>query len=454
MERKKLRIVDGKLHMSFDRKGIYLVTVIVLCSVLLIAQIISYFVEEKLHNDEILEVQGQYIFFQEEIYKLIDTGINLIHGYEAYYKTVDQNITDQSEAYLAYLTRNYKSYIRNIGIIENTTIVYNYPMEGNEKSIGVDLATIPEQSENVLKVKEQLVTIFQGPVDLIQGGQGYIIRVPMLDEDNLYWGQASIVLKAEVINERIMAIADRIGLSIAIYTDEESSHYVLGDKTVLKMKPTVFSELGDTGWIVYAVPEAGWQEYRIEKILIFVGMIVLGLLIIYIYYYNKRVHYDLTYAMNHDQLTGLYNRRYLDRFEEFIENRTIKMRRVYGILHLDVDNFKYINDTYGHYQGDLVLKDISNLLTDYINKEEAVFRIGGDEFIIISPLITDSPSLELMKKGISIYIKENFQKDEFLRMLDISIGSTLLRKETRDLDKVLREADMNMYEEKNRRKNL
>jgi diguanylate cyclase (GGDEF)-like protein len=86
-----------------------------------------------------------------------------------------------------------------------------------------------------------------------------------------------------------------------------------------------------------------------------------------------------------DPLTGLYNRR---KFEDFMRHeilRSQRCQRSFSVITVDLDNFKYINDTYGHPIGDLVLKELSAMLGDGLRKCDLLARLGGDEFAIILP---------------------------------------------------------------------
>lgn len=86
-----------------------------------------------------------------------------------------------------------------------------------------------------------------------------------------------------------------------------------------------------------------------------------------------------------DPLTGLYNRR---KFEEFLEYEIIRAERneyAFSVIMVDLDNFKYINDTYGHPIGDLTLKELSALLAGELRKGDVLARLGGDEFALLLP---------------------------------------------------------------------
>lgn len=88
---------------------------------------------------------------------------------------------------------------------------------------------------------------------------------------------------------------------------------------------------------------------------------------------------DMEYAALHDALTGLANRRYLDRSMQEIPNG-----QHITVLHIDLDRFKEINDTFGHAAGDLILRETARNLRNLIHQGDFLARIGGDEFVVIS----------------------------------------------------------------------
>ncbi len=151
-----------------------------------------------------------------------------------------------------------------------------------------------------------------------------------------------------------------------------------------------------------------------------------------------------------DILTGLYNRNY---FNETVA-REIERARRYGdmiaITIIDINNFKEINDTYGHLHGDGILREFSRLLVNAARKSDIVCRFGGDEFLIVSPKSDCRKNLSFvtrLKKEVSDWNRE-FSSEGY--ELSYSIGCSSWER-GRDLHDVLNEADQLMFKNKQER---
>jgi len=145
----------------------------------------------------------------------------------------------------------------------------------------------------------------------------------------------------------------------------------------------------------------------------------------------------------HDSLTGLYNRAY---FEEELERYNFPRYYPLSIVILDVNGLKVINDTFGHSEGDRLLKHLSQVLTSVSRQGDILARIGGDEFAILLPSTTSEEAHSFCDR-----IKQACQKDKikpiYLR-LNISLGHTTQEGEYKDTNTLLKEADKKMYQDK------
>lgn len=444
--KRKARIANN-MHLQFKYFKVVVIVIIVFSATVGISFVAAEQIKKTNRYNEILHTQQQYYLFQHNIQDLMNTTAYLIKGYGALYRTNPDLSIIESEDYLLNLTGEIKSYVKNIGIIKDTTIVYNYPYEANKSTIGVDLLTIESQKKDLLRVKNELITVLIGPINLIQGGTGYIVRTPLLDNEGKYWGQASIVLNADAINGAIVKSADELNIEIAIFKNDQMTNPILGDISIIDRSPLVFNDMNNKDWEIYVIPRDGWKKDPYERVLLIIG-VLLGLVFSLITVMYNRTEYRLGYALTHDILTDLYNRRYLEVVQASLTLKSERSRKDYGLFHMDLDNFKYINDTFGHLKGDEVLKEIGQIIKRITRKDELAFRIGGDEFLIMIPEVNAEEELVKMRYRFQKDFEKEFQGNEILKYIGVSIGVAVYPKEGNDFDTVLKHADKDMYEQK------
>ena len=152
-----------------------------------------------------------------------------------------------------------------------------------------------------------------------------------------------------------------------------------------------------------------------------------------------------------DYLTNVYNRKKLFTLWE----KNLKDKEFYlGIL--DIDNFKQINDTYGHLTGDLIIKKVVEIFSKYVSKQN-IFRYGGDEFVFLINSKDHKVIINLMKSFFDELHKKKFKlklgdEEKFIK-LSVSIGLTFKNKNSYQLEEVLENADKALYKVKENGKN-
>ncbi len=146
-----------------------------------------------------------------------------------------------------------------------------------------------------------------------------------------------------------------------------------------------------------------------------------------------------------DHLTGLYNRRYM---EIKVKEAILLLKKTgmaVSFLFMDLDNFKQINDSYGHDFGDIILKEVAHIIKDSLRKQDMAFRYGGDEFCI---LFIESNILDTIKIGERLLstIKEYKFKDKV--RLNFSGGCLQVDHTIGNFDSLLKKADVLLYKAK------
>jgi diguanylate cyclase (GGDEF)-like protein len=161
----------------------------------------------------------------------------------------------------------------------------------------------------------------------------------------------------------------------------------------------------------------------------------------------------LIFLAERDSLTGLYNRHY---FRRELERRLDEARRenTHGALLLfDLDEFKLINDTYGHQAGDELLVRVANTVGRLVRRHEVFCRLGGDEFVIILPMATESQAKTLAQRVVGALAAMPFAVEGAQRRLSGSLGIALYPGHAEDPETLLARADSAMYQAKQAGKN-
>lgn len=167
---------------------------------------------------------------------------------------------------------------------------------------------------------------------------------------------------------------------------------------------------------------------------------------------SRVVHYQqhLEYQTHVDSLTGLFNRRAFEKKiqEEF--DRSLRYHSAFSLLILDVDNFKTINDTYGHHGGDAVLVKISETLRDKTRKSDFPSRYGGEEFVLILPETDLDNAVQVASKIHEAIRTHSFGTSTNPFKLTVSIGvSSTSTQFYSDWRQMLKDADQALYVAKN-----
>ncbi len=152
---------------------------------------------------------------------------------------------------------------------------------------------------------------------------------------------------------------------------------------------------------------------------------------------------ELIHKANYDELTKIFNRRY---FNEIMKNEIKEGNKT--LVLIDIDNFKAINDIYGHSTGDFILRVFANLIKRYLGDKDLFFRFGGDEFIVLFNDLDDKSVISFMEN-----IRQKINKDKIKGInIDFSYGISKLKNyNMTNYEDIINLADKNMYINKNKK---
>ena len=161
---------------------------------------------------------------------------------------------------------------------------------------------------------------------------------------------------------------------------------------------------------------------------------------------HRRLMAEMEAAAQHDPLTGLANRRHFRAFLRGAIARSERSQRRLGILFIDLDHFKQINDRYGHEAGDKLLVDVAGLLTSSVRNGDLAARFGGDEFTVVLDDIGEASNAERIARKVL----ETFgsAKLGLEAGVGVSIGVAVWPDDGNEIDEVINAADLAMYQAK------
>lgn len=156
---------------------------------------------------------------------------------------------------------------------------------------------------------------------------------------------------------------------------------------------------------------------------------------------RKRYEEEIVYLSFHDQLTGLYNRRF---FEEELKRLDVSRNYPLTLVMGDCTGLKLINDSFGHAIGDELLKNVAEVLRKGCRRDDIIARLGGDEFVILLPNTDSTETEQILERVQSLAIQERVGSIE----LSISFGYETKRLITEDIFELLKKAEDHMYKKK------
>jgi diguanylate cyclase (GGDEF)-like protein/PAS domain S-box-containing protein len=170
---------------------------------------------------------------------------------------------------------------------------------------------------------------------------------------------------------------------------------------------------------------------------------------------SERVMFEkhLAQLAYYDSLTGLPNRRlFHDRLSQAL-NRAKRNEKLVGIMFLDLDHFKDINDTLGHLFGDRLLQEVAKRLSELVRTDDTVARLGGDEFTVVLENINNIVDVESVAGKILHSLRQPFQLGAHEVYVTASIGITLYPMDDSDIEKLIMNADGAMFQAKSHGRN-
>lgn len=285
--------------------------------------------------------------------------------------------------------------IESIQLAPNGVVTDIYPAAGNEAG-KIDLIHDKDRGKISRYARDNHTIITQGPFKLKQGGYGIAVRNPVYLKDKndqeYFWGFTIIILHVpDIFSDSIHALSDfgyeyRILKTVTPWSNTYKVVYQSDDQINHPVSYTF--TIGDENWKIEITPKSGWRNSTLIIITsgIFV-IIILFLTVLTRVWLVAKEHKNKYQILAHtDSLTGIYNRYGFDELAEKMISKNPQTHFVAALL--DIDDFKFINDIYGHSYGDMALKNLADSMKAFFPSDALLGRNGGDEFCILLPNCT------------------------------------------------------------------
>ena len=293
--------------------------------------------------------------------------------------------------------------IESIQLAPDGNVTDIYPSEGTEAS-KINLLQDKDCSKISCYARDNHVIITQGPFDLKRGGCGIAVRNPVYlkDENNqeYFWGFTIVILRVpDIFSDAISALSDfgyeyRLSKTDAPWSDTYKVVYQSDDQ--LTHTVSYGFTIGEENWTLEVAPESGWRNLRLLVIVggMFTTVVLLFSGLTRVWLVSKENKNKFQILAHTDSLTDIYNRYGFDELAERMITKNPKSHFVAALL--DIDDFKFINDIYGHVYGDRALKSLTDSMKAFFPKNTLLGRNGGDEFCILLPDHTYKEAGELL----------------------------------------------------------
>lgn len=356
--------------------------------------------------------------------------------------------------------------IRNILLAPDGIVTRVFPLDSNKPLLGYNLLGPGAGNEEAILAKKKGKLTLGGPFTGMQGGEVLVGRLPVFtffEGNRHFWGLVSVTLNyPEALAPVRLDELNTLGFACEIWRidpDSEAKQVILRTSTEPLYEPIEKEfALLNAQWKISISPLHPW--YMSPSLYFMLGAaLVVSLLtgaIAQSYWEMRQIQSSLERMAMYDSLTGLPNRRAAFERLEITINECAQNGQRFALGYLDLNNFKEINDNFGHNIGDHVLKETAQRITDSMPPRYFVGRIGGDEFIFI--LVDDTGLTEETVCVVLSRLRTAMDIPFVSKLMDedlhtsLSVGVAIFPDHGHTTEELTLHADAAMYKDKEQRR--
>ncbi len=323
-----------------------------------------------------------------------------------------------------------------IDVLDNTAISLSYQLEKLEKQVKKRTQALADQMEE-LKHEKAFISNLLDTARIIILTQSETGKIMMLNQHG-----------SDLSGYSLQALSRTIFLDL-LSTDKQSPILKGNLLAIGNSKQAHFSHESVMSCKDGSTLHIAWFHSALEKknahepAILSIGLDITD---------RKEAELRLSWLADHDPLTDLFNRRRFQSELERILAESKRYQRMGALLFVDLDHFKYINDTQGHRAGDVVLKGVAEQLSRLIRSTDFISRIGGDEFALVISETDQIGAIRVAKKVTEYLNDMKIPKLGQPYKVSASIGIALFPKHGETVQEVLTNADLAMYQAKEKKR--
>lgn len=347
--------------------------------------------------------------------------------------------------------------IQSIQIAPDGVVTEIYPEAGNEAG-KIDLLHDKDRGEISRYARDHHTLVMQGPFQLKQGGDGIAVRNPVYlekeDGQKAFWGFTIVIIRVpDIFSDSIKALSNfgyQYRLSKTVSPWEMNYEEVYRSGNALNNPVSYVFQMGGSQWKLEVMPKHGWESSKYLCVVHIGGILMIllltGLTAALLNLDEHRKKFKKLAVT--DSLTGIYNRHGFDeQVEQYLKQHP--QDPCVG-AQFDIDDFKFINDMYGHASGDRALQILAESMQRFFPKNAILGRTGGDEFCIFLPDCTCEKGEEQMQQFTML--ERTFPYGGQKHAFHISLGYAEYPMHADNYARLMRCADAALYEVKLRGK--
>ena len=348
--------------------------------------------------------------------------------------------------------------VESIQLAPDGIVTDIYPTEGNEDG-KIDLLHDKDRRKISCYAKDNHTIITQGPFELKQGGYGIAVRNPVYlkdkNDEEYFWGFTIVILRVPNIFSDALHALSNFGYEYSLSKTDApwSDNYTVVYRSDGKLTHPVSYDftIGEENWRFEITPDTGWRNTKLLIAVagIFTAIISLLSVLTRVWLVSKENKIKFQILAHTDSLTGIYNRYGFDEATEKMIDKNPKAHYVAALL--DIDDFKFINDIYGHAYGDRALKNLADSMKAFFPPDTLLGRNGGDEFCVLLPDYTFENAEEQLRQFTQLPKSFSCRGKEY--PFYISLGYAEYPTFASNCSQLMRCADAALYEIKLHGKN-